>query len=172
MIFLLFAFSTALREFHNTHIVCNSSVDPRDGRWLCESIDAPPLMTTPRNDLCTYAPFGCRLPSIDRDALLSLAETHFRTRQRALWLYVAGDSRSRGLWLHLVDLLIANTNLTTSRAFKCWGRSDFHAPHHHLRLTWHDVRASEDDPSRAAPTTMHNLDAQRQDFDSSLRWFD
>lgn len=166
---LLVHCSLSLRSFRSTTTLCDASTDYRNGRWLCESV-GDDAMTTPRNERCAFAPFGCRFARFERDELLRQASLHYATRQRALWLYVAGDSRSRGLWLHLIDLLLESANLTTSQAFKCWGRSDFRAPQHHLRLTWHDVRAQSDDPTRAAASSSAVRDAVRRDFDDALRW--
>jgi hypothetical protein len=85
--------------------------------------------------------------------------------KRPLWIFIGGDSRSRGIWLYLIDLLIDNRNLTSSRAWKCWGVSEFRTPS--LRLTWHDMREQHKDPYRA-DGTHPQLSSVKADFDAAL----
>jgi hypothetical protein len=150
---------------------CNASVDYRDGRWLCPKVDALSADIDTANQQCVYAPFNCRYRAFDRDSILEVAAAHFKRTGRDLWMYIGGDSRSRGLWLLMVDWLIQDANLTRSRVFKCWGESDFRAEKEHIRLTWRDVRDSSEDPLRSSIVTAENrLDDVRKEFDRSLTW--
>jgi hypothetical protein len=132
-----------------------------DGRWLC----AVPQRRDALDTHCIYAPFNCRYGYWDRDSLVPMFDAFLQANGRPMWIFIGGDSRSRGIWLSLIDLLIDHRNLTSSRAWKCWGVSEFRTPS--LRLTWHDMREQHKDPYREHGDHPE-LPRVKADFDAAL----
>ena len=97
--------------------------------------------------------------------MLARAEAHLAAHGEPLWLYVAGDSRTRGLVLYLLTLLLEERALVTSSAYKCWGVIEYRSAA--LRVTWHDMREQRKDKWRQPDAP--ELPAVRADFASVLR---
>ncbi len=157
--------STSVRLAEAPSQVCsgNTSAGLLDGRWLC----ALPTRADGADQTCIFAPYNCRYGYHTRDTLLPLFAAHSAAHGgEPLWIFLAGDSRMRGIWLHWVDLLLEHANLTTSSAFKCWGVEELRIGA--ARLTWHDMRELDKDPLRREGPKQQ-LAAVRADFDRALR---
>ncbi|CAM9778424.1 unnamed protein product [Scytosiphon promiscuus] len=106
----------------------------RPGTWLSANVASPRHGVT-RNGW-VFQPKNCVFDAFSYEDLMLLAGLEEPT-----WLLVLGGSVQRGLFLTLVDMVLAQgqkDNLISSTVQKCWGYADIRVGN--LRVTYQDMR--------------------------------
>jgi hypothetical protein len=138
-----------------------------DGMWI------GPDMHSPEDTLRNKWFF---LPSKEVDCKIeTFAENEFKFLQEEKRIYILGNSKERGIFLSLVDLILdgeEKAELEDSVISQCWGRAV--VSKHNMKVMYQDWRSDNFDTRSTEPTVVcHNEKVAREGgplfFDSGMK---
>lgn len=133
--------------------VCSYGKTVRKGRWInCKYVPAHSHLSCGAEGWL-WVPYECYYEIREARDLRALQNREYPGEP--YWIAILGDSRTRGLWLSLINQLLppqARLNLTASAIWKVWGYLDYKEPQ--LRISWRDLRSFDDESDNSFNESM------------------